>query len=132
MDITNSILSVGSNIGNWFSSLLTSITNFFSPIIQALWYILSILKALWYGLTSLLSWLWNLIVEVFNSGVFVNVSNAFTFVSGYIWGPATVFIATMLFIVIFRIWIGFLFKIFRLNINYNSLRYKVKFWNHYD
>ena len=129
MDIVNSILSVGSNIGNWFTSLINTFTNIFSPIIQALWYVLSILKALWYGLTSILTWLWNLIVEVFNSGVFVNVNSAFIKLWDYIWGPAVVFIATMLFLIIFRIWLAFVFKIFRLNIDYHSLQSKTRTWN---
>lgn len=126
MDIIWAILTIPSSIANWFSLLITRIWNFFSAIINFIWNVIWIFKALWYGLTSLLSGLWDLIVEIFNWDVFVNVNKAFISLSNYIWWAWTVFIATMLFLIIFRIWVAFVFKLLRLNIDYHSLQEKTK------
>lgn len=132
MDIVKAISNFSSVVSGWFSSLITIFSNFFNSVSQVLWYILSIFRALWYALTSILSWLRSLIVEIFNSWVFVNVARAFNNLADYIGGPAVVFISSLLIIIIFRIWVAFVFKLFRLNIDYHSLNSKNKTWNQHS
>ena len=122
-------MSVVESISNRFGLLIQRLWNFFQPILDVLSYIGAIFKTIRYWITSLLSGLWDLIVDVIQWWVFYNVWNAFTQISSYIWWPATVFIASMLFIIMIRIFIAFIFKLFRLNIDYHSLNYKNKWWN---
>lgn len=128
MDIVNAVLSVGSTISNWFSILITKIVSFFTLIWNFVWYLFDIVKALFYWLTSLLSWVWKVFVNIIDLWFFSSVWNTFSQIASYIWGPVTVILSSLFLLVIFRIWIAFVFKIFRLNIDYHSLTSKNKTW----
>lgn len=103
------------------SDLWTNIIKFFNSITSVLNYIYSMLKALWYWLTSLLTWTWELIVQIFDWGVFSTVWTYFNYLASYIGYPAVIFISTLLLFIIFRIWVAFVFKILRMNIDYRTL-----------
>lgn len=124
MDIIDAVLNLWSIISNWFWILIKSITTFFNNITSVLSYILSIFKSLWFWLTSLLSWVWDLIVNVFEWGVFSNVWSAFSYLTDYIWVPAVVFISTLFLIAIFRIWLSFVFSIFKMDLKYKTMQKK--------
>lgn len=132
MSVVEAIQNFTTNFWNYFWTLLQRVSSFFNAIIDAISYVISIFKAIWFWLVSLLSWIWDLIVEVFNWGVFVNVNTAFIQLWDYIWWPAVVFLASLLLIIIFRIWVAFVFKILRLNIDYHSLQSSTKRWNQED
>lgn len=126
MDIVDAIVNLWITISNWFANLIRSIWDLFSWIISVVNYVIDIISALFFGFGSLLSWIWDLIIEVFDWGVFVNVWRVFGILSEYIWWPATVFMATLLLIIVFRIFIAFIFKILRLNIDYHNTQSKTK------
>lgn len=132
MSVVEAIQNFTSNFGSYFWTFVQRITNFFNTIIDAVSYVISILKAIWFWLVSLLSWIWDLIVEVFQWDVFVRVNSAFTQLWDYIWWPAVVFLSSLLLLIIFRIWVSFVFKILRLNIDYHSLQSNTKRWNQED
>lgn len=106
------------SIWNWFSMIYKALMSFFNPIISFLKSVVSIVDTLWYWITSLLSWIWKLIVQVFEWWVFNIVWEVFSYISNYIWVPAVIFISTLLLIAVVRIWIAFVFKMMRLNIDY--------------
>lgn len=108
------------DIVNSISNLTLKITNFFEPIINVVWYIISIVKTLFFWLTSLLSSSFELFKEVFEWEAITTVARYFGVIWEYIGGPATVFLASLMLLIILRIWIAFVFKLFRLNIDYNS------------
>lgn len=110
----------------WFNSFVNFFVKLWNNIIDVLNYIYSIIKTLWYWLTSLLTWIWDLISDVFNWTLFGYVSDWLVDLSFFIWSPATVFIASVMLLVILRIWISFVFKIFRLNVNYTTMLKKNK------
>lgn len=122
MDIIDAVLNLWSTISNWFGILIKNITWFFNNVTTVLWYILSILKALWFWLVSLLSWIWDLIVKVFDWGVFSNVWSTFWTLTDFIWVPAVVFISTLFLIIIFRIWLSFVFSIFKMDLKYKTMQ----------
>ena len=64
----------------------------------------------------------DLVKQVFEWTVFSYMSNWFVTLSKFIGWPATIFVATLLFIVFVRIWIAFIFKICRLNLDYKKYR----------
>lgn len=112
--------------------MITYIRDIASSIVSAFSYIIGIFKTLWFWLTSLLSWLWDLINQVFTWGVFDTLWIAFNQLQYYIWTPATIFITTLFAICIFRIWLAFVFKIFRLNIDYKPKSPSEKTYNTYQ
>lgn len=114
--ISNAIKSVWSFI----SQLYYVIRDWFNIVWDVFSSIWSILSTLWYWAITLFSNLLSLIKQVFEWYVFENLPNWFNQLSQFIGGPATVFVMTLLFIVIVRIWIAFVFKIFRLNIDYKD------------
>lgn len=107
-----------SSLVEWFNLFVSKIIWFFNSIITVINYVFSILRTLWYWLTSLLSWIWSLIVDVFNWTVFDLISDWFIQLSLYIWVPWIVFISSLFLIVLLRVVISFIFKFFRLNIDY--------------
>lgn len=121
MDIVDSILSVWSSIWNFFSMLITNIVKFFNIIVNFIWYLFDIVKAVFYWLWSLLTSVYDLLLQFLNNWVMNNVWNAFAMLWDYLWGPAVVFIASLFLVILFRIFIAFVFKIFRLNIDYHTL-----------
>lgn len=126
MSTVEAILKVVDSIWNWFWLLINRITIFFNSVLEILSYIWQILSALWYWLTSLLSWIWDLVLEVLRWWVFLNVASAFSTLASYIWWPAVVFLSTLMFIIIFRIFLAFVFKILRLNIDYHNTQSKTR------
>lgn len=126
MWVVDAIQNFTSSVWNLFWSFISRITSFFQSVLDVLTYIGWIFKALWFWLTSLLSWIWDLIQQVFNWSVFHNVANGLIYVSDYIWAPATIFIASLLLIVIFRIIIAFVFKIFRMRMDYDKKYFHYK------
>lgn len=126
MSVVDSILNFTSNFGNIFWNLIQSINSIWQSIINVFSYIFSILKALWLWLTSLLSPIWELISDVLWNGAISSLAQSIDRISGYIWWPATIFIMTLFVLVLTRIVIAFVFKIFRLNLDYktNSTQWK--------
>lgn len=105
--------------------LVNNITDIWNNVISFLWQLLGIVKTIFYWLTSLLGAVWDLFYSlVLEVDPFYQVNRAFVYLSNYIWWPATVFISTLLVVAILRIWIAFVFKILRLNIDYNTLQKK--------
>ena len=120
MDIIDSIINLGNTISDWFSQFFFQITKFFNWILAVLSYIWSMLKSLRYWLTTLVSWTYDMIVDLFDSNLFSIISDSFNYVSNYIWNWATWFILTILFLALLRIWFAFLFKHFRMNLDYKK------------
>lgn len=116
-------------MATWFWNLIQSINNIWTSIIDVCSYIIWIFKAIFFGVWSLCTSVFQLSFHIFESDVFNNVSTAFEYVSWYIWWPATIFIATMLFVVIVRIAVAFVFKLFRLNIDYNRNKSQINAYN---
>lgn len=96
------------------------------------WYIISIVKTLWYGLVSMTSWIVWLVDDVIWNGAILSLYDTLNNLANLIWGPTFVFIASMFLIIISRIIIAFIFKLFRLNIDYHALNSKSKTWNQHD
>ena len=120
MGVVESIVSLWITISNWFWSLIRTIVDIFSWIINFIHNLLDIISTIFFWLWSLLSWLWDLIIKVFDWSVFLNVSRVFWILTSYIWTPAVIFMSTLLLIIILRIFIAFIFKILRLNIDYSN------------
>ena len=96
--------------------------DFFNSLSSIISSIISVVQALWYWLTTLLSAVRELIVQLFEWYPFINTASAFGIISNYIGWTATVFFATILFVIIIRIWVSFVFRILKLNIDYHSSR----------
>ena len=120
------------SIVNAISNFTLKISGFFEPIINVVWYIISIVKTLWFWLTSLLTSSFELFKEVFEWEAITTVAYYFGVIWEYIWGPATVFLASLMLLIILRIWIAFVFKLFRLNIDYNSFDKNTRKANAWD
>lgn len=132
MDIVDAILNFTSNLSVWFWNLIQSIQSIWTSVVQVFSYIWSILKALWLWLTSLISPLWELIDGVLSNGALSSLAQTIDYISAYIWGPATVFIMTLFILILVRIVVAFVFKIFRLNIDYNTLQNKTRTMNQHS
>lgn len=115
---------------NWFQqrfwNLINMLWDFFSSVWNVLSYIWEIIKALRFWMGSLLSWLWNLIVEIMEWDIFIDLKITFGYISDYIGGPATVFLSTLLLIAFFRIFISFVFKLFKGADKYNALQHNLE------
>lgn len=120
MDILDWIVMLIDTISSWFSQFFFQITKFFNWVLSVLSYIWSILEALWYWLVTLVSWTYDMIVDLFDTNLFTITADAFNYVSWYIWNWWTWFVATLMFMAILRIWFAFLFKHFRMNIDYKK------------
>lgn len=105
-------------------NLINSIWNWFQFIVDLITALFWIIKALFLWLYTLLNSLWSIIENVITSTVFYNIHNALWYISNFIWWPATVILSSLLVISMIRIWIAFVFKILRLNIDYNTLQQK--------
>lgn len=111
---------------NSFYYLIISIKDLFVDIGSV---ILSIFKTLWYWLTSITSSLWSVFNDVIDNGAILWLYNTLNDIASLIWGPTFVLIASMFLIIITRILIAFVFKLFRLNIDYHALNSKNQRWN---
>lgn len=107
------IINIISNIG-------VTLSSFFSSVWSVLSYIRSMLKALWFWLISLISWVSQLLNQTLASDLLWNVAEQFVNIAKYIWVWPTIFIATLLFIIMFRIVVAFILKFFRMNIDYQE------------
>lgn len=113
----NSVLNFFVQIWQFFSSISDSIINVSSYIISIFWFIFHALK-------TLIVWVWNLIVYIIEWDIWLNIISALVKVSDLIWFPATVFIISMLLLVISRILISFIWKILKLWTDYNIRKSK--------
>lgn len=130
MDCSDSYFQDLCIIYNWiqqrFWNLINTIQDFFWSIWNVLSYIREILKAIRFGMGSLLSSLAQLMDQILEWDIFLNLFKTFTYISNYIWWPATVFLSTILLIAFFRIFIAFVFKLFKGSANYNALQNNLK------
>lgn len=60
------------------------------------------------------------------------LTNAFSYLSDYIWGLWVIFMETLLFIIFFRILFSFIIRVFKLDINYNSFSNKIRTYNQHN
>ena len=104
-------------------NIFVSISNWFIEIIST---IVSIFSTLWFWIRTLFVSVIDLVRQLFQGELFYNVWRIFNYLSTFIWTPATIFLATLFLVVIVRIGISFVFKLLRLNANYNSLQKKNK------
>lgn len=130
MDCSNSYFEdlciIYNGIQQRFWNLISTLWDFFSSVWNVLSYIWEIIKALRFWMGSLLSWLWDLIVEIMQWEIFTNLGITFNYISEYIGGPATVFLSTILLIALFRIFISFVFKLFKGSDRYNALQHNLE------
>lgn len=132
MDIVDAVLRLIDTIGNWFWLLLNRLVSFFQSVVEIIWYWVSVFKTIFYWIGSLLGSVYDLFKEIIGGSVIVNVWKAFWDLASYIWWPAVVFISSLLLVVIIRILIAFVFKILRLNIDYNSFDKQTRKANSWD
>lgn len=104
---------------NLILSIFNWITDFFGVIVDIWKSIISILSALWYAVSTLFTWLRDIAKEVVSNGALVQVSSAFGQLSEYIWWWPTILLASLLMIIMVRIIVAFVLKLFRLNIDYH-------------
>ena len=57
-------------VSNWFSQFYTMLSWFFDNVLDLLAYAWSIITSVWYWLTTLLSWVYDLIEQLFTSWIF--------------------------------------------------------------
>lgn len=107
---------------NVLSSIWTWIIDFFNSLSSIISTVISIFKTLIYWATTLFTWTIKLVIQIFEWWVFDSVAQSIDYISSYIWWPATVILMSVLFIIIVRIWIAFVFKILKLNIDYHTKR----------
>lgn len=120
--IINSINSFTS----FFWKMYTAVVSFFNMIWNFLSYIFSILKTLWYWAVTLFSWISELINDIFwwtFFGYLWSTLNDLSFYIGSFWAYLFWWILIVIFV---RIWISFVFKVLRLNVDYNTLKKKFK------
>lgn len=103
---------------DWFNVFVNKFVAFCNIIISVLSYIWSIIKTLWYWLTSLLTGAWELITDFFSWYIFDYLGYWFTFLTNYIWVWPVVFMSSLLLLILLKIWISYVFKIFRLNLDH--------------
>lgn len=109
-----------SNLSNIFANFFTMCKVFFQSIIDFINSILSIISTLFFWLKTLLSWIRVLIVDIFEGQLFPFLVSTFNDLSSFVWFSTALFISSLFFIVIVRIVMSFVFKIFRLNIDYKT------------
>lgn len=110
---SNNFNLIVADFNTWLDNFINIIKSVFSFIVSIFWFI-------YYAWKTLVIWVWRLFRWIMNSWVFNNVSEAFLNLSEYLWIGAY-FIYALLFVIIIRILIAFVFKIMRLNIDYNAL-----------
>lgn len=120
--IANAIASLWSIVNGWYDSIVNSTSSFFSVVRSVFSFFIEIFGALFYLWKSLLIAIWKLFQYVISWEAFIKVFSTLKDISTYIGGPATAFLSALLFVIIARIIIAFLFKILRLNLDYNSLQ----------
>lgn len=119
-----SLINVITGIWNFFADLSNWILDFLGFLVSIVWFI-------WYGWKTLILWVYRLFVYILNSEVFLTVSQMFLNLSDYV-GLWAYFIYALLFVIIVRIIIAFVFKLMRLNIDYNALDKNTRKANHWE
>lgn len=120
--LTNALSMIVVNFTNFFTmckQFFQSIINFFNST----W---SILSTLWFWLKTLLNWSMKLINEIFSWSLFDYLYEWFNQLQLYVGFAWATFIASLLFVCMVRIAIWFVFKMFRLNIDYKTMKTKRK------
>lgn len=107
------------DLWNWIIRSLKSLVTFFDTT----W---SIIKTLWFWIKTLLSWTWSLIQDLFNWSLFDYLANWFNDLQLYIGFPWVIFMFSILFVIMIRIIIAFVFRMFRLNVDYKTMKTKRK------
>lgn len=105
-----------------FSGVYNFLIDFWETCVNVLSYIVSWLWFIWYWWKTLIVWTFKLVAQVVSGSVFLNVNNAFIYLSHYIWLVPTVFLSAWLLLAIIRILVAFVFKILRKNLDYNTLQ----------
>lgn len=113
-------------IVNVFTRFFTMCKTFFQSLIDFFNMTWSIIKTLFFWAKTLLIWVWNLIIEIFDWSLFQYLANWFDDLSYYVWFTGATFISSILFVIIVRIIIWFVFKMFRLNVDYKTMKTKRK------
>lgn len=122
----NYLVNAISVVTNIFTRFFTLCKDFFQATVDVFSGISSIISTLRFWLKTLLSWVWSLIQEVFNWSLFDYLAQGFYQLSWYVWFWGAVFISSILFVVLVRIVIAWVFKMFRLNQDYNTMKTKRK------
>lgn len=116
----NNMKSFGDLIVWAFENFIYFMQQIWNAFLEIWGFIVSILWFLYYAWKTLIIWVAKLLWNILDWDVFINVNRAFDIISDFIGGPATIFMASLLFIIVVRILIAFVFKMMRLNIDYNS------------
>lgn len=112
---------------NWFSMLFALlqrffniVINFFSSILNFFTSLWSILSTLWYGAKTMFSKVIELVNDLFSWSLLGYVSSTFNDLVFYLWIKRTLFFSTLFVVILVRIWIAFVFKVLRLNMDYKN------------
>lgn len=105
-------------VWNLFSQWVNMFRAFFNAVIDFFSSVWSIINTLWYGAKTLFASVLDLVNQILTWELFDHLPGRFHDLSQFIGGPATIFLATLFFVILVRIWIAFVFKILRLNIDY--------------
>lgn len=105
-----------------FNGVYDFLIDFWETCVNVLSYIVSWLWFIRYGWKTLIIWTFKLVAQVVSWSVFLNVNNAFIYISHYIWLVPTVFLSAWMLLAIIRILVAFIFKILRKNLDYNTLQ----------
>lgn len=108
-----------SDFCNWVIRSLKALVSFFDTT----W---SVIKTLWYWIKTLLSWTWSLIEWIFNWSLFEYLATWFNDLQLYVGFAGATFIASILFVIMVRICIWFVFRMFKLNVDYKTMKTKRK------
>lgn len=118
--ILNGIKSFISSIVDIWLSLYDFIYDFWMTCINVLSYIISIVWFIFYGWKTLIIWIFKLFTYLVNGDLVNYVNSGYINLSQYIWSTWTIFLFCMFFIIVIRILIAVVFKIFRFNIDYKN------------
>lgn len=130
--LVNNIKSFWTLIVHSFENFLYFMQQLWNAFLEIWSFIVSIFWFIYYAWKTLIVWIAKLIWSVVDWWVFVNVNRAFDVISDFIGGPATIFIAALFLIIIIRILIAFVFKMMRLNIDYNTFDKNTRKANAWD
>ena len=120
-ELISSIKGFASPLLDFFSSFYDLLVNFYDWLMSVLGSIAWILASIWYWFTTLTSWILNIqFVEIFNNGALVKANQTLIDLWWLIWGPAVVFLCSIILLVIARVVVAFVFKILRLNLDYQT------------
>lgn len=110
------------NILDWihwyFTSVWQVILNLFNSLLNIWDYVYTFIKTLYFWLISLLTSVISLVEELFEWTIFWELLDWFNSLWFFIWVWSNLFVSSLLFVIIVRIWIAFVFKTIRLNLDY--------------